>query len=394
MRFRMTLLLISIIALSMLVSTAQEADSGYTVVEVIDLEQLAGPVGTAVFMNPDGSQYAHFADRAICLYTLPDNEEEACYDVPEPARPATETVRWSPDSQYIAFVDQEALRNFRDSDIQILDIAAGEIRNLTDDEYDGLFALQFDDEEATFGVDYALAWSDDNQLAVLRYPYVDGENEDSITHIVIVDPITGENTVLVEHDFDRPFLYFSIAWSGNTIAVGEDTLSPDYGIQSIDLYDSETGDLLEEIPLSEVMYSVFSVAFSPDEDYIMAYNPLYRRRSLPHENTETELDGMNIISMDDGSESNLDSEHYVLQAGFAPEGTAIAYVVQNLLNPEESGLYIAPAIGEEAELVLQMNLPDGTTPLSYTQLMWASNNTIMIRDNETWNAMLVILEEN
>ena len=246
MPFSTRFICLCFVMLTAFMTVAQEADSGYTVVEVIDLERLAGPVGTAVFMSPDGSQYAHVNRGAICLYSLPDNSEIGCYNFDGDIRPNLETGHWSPDGQFFALIDNEPLTYLEDADVQLLDIAAGEIRNVTDDEFEGNFFFNAD-ADAVFGVDVAVTWSDDNQLTVLRYPYEDGENANNVARIVTVDPVAGESAVLVERELESPFAYWTITRSGNRIASAEAPFQRDTDIQSIDIFDAENGELLEEI---------------------------------------------------------------------------------------------------------------------------------------------------
>ena len=88
----------------------------------------------------------------------------------------------------------------------------------------------------------------------------------------------------------------------------------------------------------------------------------------------------------------MDDALFVMQAGFAPEGQALAYVAQSLSDPDRSGLYIAAGPGMPGALVLPILRGDAPTPRSYAPLVWASDNTIMIRDNESLEAVLVVLE--
>lgn len=366
-------------------------DSGYRVVDVIDLGRMSGPTQTAAFLSPDGSYYIHFEGEMLCLYRLPENEEEACYQLDERIRPDLETGRWSPNGQYFAFVDNPSVRFAIDSDIQMLDIAAGEIRNITDDGYDGRIIINPQTEDP-YTVDIAVGWSDDNQLAILRYVIPDRESRATVASIDVVDPVTGEIQPLLEREVATPFLYYTLDWSNDVIALGE--YSVDFESDwSIDLFDAETGDLVQEITVAEELRYTSMLQFSADSAYLIAYNPAFRAQYSF--STEQNIpDGMMVIDLATNNASNLDEERYVIQAGFAPDGNAIAYIVQNPLEPENAGLYIAPAIGEQAELVYQIPRADATTPEARIALTWASDNTILIRDNETWNAMLIVLEEN
>lgn len=377
-----TFRLLICLLLPLIASYAQE------VTDVIDLGRNAGPGGTAAYLSPDGSRYAHLDRGVICLYTLPENEEEACFELDENINPHPESGRWSPNGRYFAFVDNPTFERAIDSDIQILDVEANEIRNITDDGYTGRF-ISPETEEA-FTLDIAVAWSDDNQLAVLNYLIQNIEG--SLTaRVNIIDPITNENTLLFEHELDMPYMYFTLAWRSDTIAIGQAPPDRNYA-RSIDLFDAQSGELIRQIFVSEDLVYAYSLQFSADGNYLLAYNPAYRAQYGA--SLEPTQDGMMIIGLEDDVEINIDNNRYVIQAGFAPVDNKIMYVVQNPLQPELAGVYIASAVWKEPQLVYEIERPDATTPRSTMPIIWASNNTIMIRDNETQHAILLVLEEN
>lgn len=390
MLFKFRFLSVCLLLMTTFMTFAQETDSGYQVVEVINLELFEGTTRSSIFLSPEGRHYIAISWERLCLYTLPDNEEDACYDL-ENIYPNLEKGRWSPDGQYFAFIDTD-LQNFPgDADVRVLDIAAGEIRNVTDDGFDGnIFDSDFD-EASAFTVDIAVAWSENNDLAVLRYPYENGEIVDNTIQVVMVNPMTGESSILIEHEIENRSLYYSfasLARSDNVIAISE-VNPPDS--QRIYLYDVETGNLLQEIaPSVETLY-ISSLQFSADNNYLLAYDPTPFSRN--RRTRETRYDGTLYIDVSNGSRYNLDQDYFVIQAGFAPEGSAVAYVVHDPTNVEREGLYIASAIGQPAELILHIDYPSATSLQAESPLMWASNNSIMIRDEES-NLMLVILEEN
>ncbi len=396
MRHLLRILAILFIVIPVFVTTAQDAEPPrYRVAEVIDLERMAGPAGTSAFLSPDGSRYAYFEPRSICLYSLPDNDEEACYafNEEERIRPNVETVRWSRDGRYLAFQDIDALRVFIDSDIRLLDVEAGELRNLTDDGYEGRLVLNMDEFDEPVNVDIAVAWSDDNRLAVLRYPFEDPEQASATEmQIVIVDPETGETELVRDWSLQQAFLYYSIAWGGDTIAVGRVPSNRSSG-GGVDLFNAETGQRDRVVRVSENLANIMSMQFSADGNYLLGYNPFYRA-VFGGRLDEAEFDGLGVIQLSGGSDKRLNDDQFVIQAGFAPEGSAIAYIVQTRPGEEGGGLYIAPAPGEPGELILPMERLDGTTSLSQMHLTWAANNTIMLRNNENQTTLLVVLQQS
>ena len=105
------------------------------------------------------------------------------------------------------------------------------------------------------------------------------------------------------------------------------------------------------------------------------------------------LDGTGIITLESGSEIPMSTDHFVAQAGFAPHGSAFAYVVQMPPGRPGGGVFISPGPGQPGERVLTIVTAAGTTPLGVMPLIWASNDTIMIRDGETQRAALVVLPQ-
>lgn len=388
MRFRLSIILIIISTLSIIETVAQDGTSGYRVVDVIELGALSGPGATATFLSPDGQFYAHFNRHIICLYTLPENEEDSCYELSEDFPADFENVRWSPDGRYIAFPDNDALRNFRDADIQLLDLESGEIRNITDDGSDERFIMHANGGD-TMNVDVALAWSEDNQLAVLRYIIESEETRSDATTIVVIDVESGNSETLTSILTEQNFLHTDIAWSGDKIAVGRTSYEPNDAF-GIDIINAESGEIEEEIIVSEHFRAIESLQFSEDGNYLLVSHSRYR--TIDNLLDVGAMDGVAVIQLSDNEEVAVDSEHFVTQAGFSPDRNAIAYTVYMHPRELDGGLYIASAPGEIGEQVLADFNLDGTTPFSNANLTWASNNTILVRDNENRNALLIVLE--
>lgn len=387
MRFRLIIILILISVLSIIETVAQEETSGYRVAEVIELGALSGPGATATFLSPDGRYYAHFLRDSLCIYTLPENEEDSCYQLGEDFPIEFESVRWSPDGRYIAFSDNDAFRTFRDADIQLLDLESGEIRNITDDDSDARFVMQ-ENEGDTINVDIALAWSEDNQLAILRYVIENGESIPDATTIVIVDPMNGDTETLITIPTEQSVLHVSITWHGNRIALGRYPSRPDSNSEGIDIINVESGEIEQEITVSENLIRISGLKFSPDGNYLIAYDPRHQIGRFEI----GAIDGFGIIDLSTNEEVQIDAEHFVTEAGFSPDGNMIAYTV--FMHPREldGGLYIASALGEAGEQVLSDLDLSGTTAHSLGNLTWASNNMILVRNNEDFTAMLIILE--
>ena len=389
MRLRLTSILLLLIVT--VASIAQDRDTAeYRVARVIDLGVLAGPRRTAAILSPDGDRYAWFDNHSVTLFSLPENREEARYPFGEEMSPDPDAVRWSPDGRYLAFPDHEALARFVDSDIQVLDVETGEFRNVTDDGYDGSLMTARDKPTNPVFLDVAVAWSDDGRLAFLRYPVTDSGPAAEL-QIGIVDPASGETGLLAEWTPAEPYISRALAWRGNAIAVGRAPAGPQSIDTGIVLIDAESGDRERVVGVSENLRAIVSLQWSADGSSLLAYNPIYRLQYVGALE-RAPSDGAGVIDVRNGSEVAVDDALFVMQAGFAPEGQALAYVAQSLSDPDRSGLYIAAGPGMPGALVLPILRGDAPTPRSYAPLVWASDNTIMIRDNESLEAVLVVLE--
>jgi Tol biopolymer transport system component len=107
--------------------------SGLAVTDVANIDVGDGMVRS---VSPDGTHAIVVnGDDQLCLIPLHDTGAERC--VTEMTDPNVEWIQfaWSPDSRKVAFTESIAFR--MDSDIWVLDVASGEIRNLTDDGFEG-----------------------------------------------------------------------------------------------------------------------------------------------------------------------------------------------------------------------------------------------------------------
>ncbi len=172
----MKLLLLVCLLLAASAALAQEEPDGegeveieVIVEEVLPAEEVIESPVDGVSLSPDGTMLAGFTPYGICI-TMIDASEETCHPFPINfagqfgRKPLQNPLRWSPDSQQIAFT--ESIYTFLfESDIWVLNPFDGMFTNLTDDGIIGAFTrLEVDN----FMLDYMPAWAPDGTIYFFR----------------------------------------------------------------------------------------------------------------------------------------------------------------------------------------------------------------------------------
>ncbi len=135
-------------------------------------------------------------------------------------------IQWSANGQKVAFTE-DALRLLYDSDIWVIDLEAGETRNLTDDVFsDGLFGNDDVDLSQVY-VDVNPAWSPDgNQIAFAR---TNAAGDQRTTDILTIDLETGESSEPIRIA-DEPWA----VWGGMHWIADDEILFGRIGVDSDD----------------------------------------------------------------------------------------------------------------------------------------------------------------
>lgn len=128
--------------------------------------------------SPDGAKVAVLEQRvSLCIVEIATQQDVSCISLDDaPITPRPEDVVWSPDSTRLAFTELGYALG-TDSDLWVMEVATGALRNLTDDGYDGdLFALG-GELPALVTVDASPAWTPDGQfITFARTNLVNGES--------------------------------------------------------------------------------------------------------------------------------------------------------------------------------------------------------------------------
>lgn len=339
------------------------------VVSTLDVDLLAGPARTAAILAPNGERFAHLAGEEVCFYRI-NGTQDACYTPPEPVRLNAESVRWSPDSTRLLFMDNDLFRFFADTDIWTLDAATGQFTNLTDDGVTGGVLLKPVDAD----LDFSPVWSaDGTQVAFLRMVQIQGDTGPVTIYTV---PASGGEAVTrqVLTEFGR-FRILNIAWAadGDTIAYfhdwrgGEDRMWS--GIWLLKLSDPNPQRILT------IDYASLpsEMAFSPDGSHL-----LVTLRTGKYESVAPEDFPAWVVPLNGGAPLAIDSGRIVRAAAWreGDNGPAIAYIVGEPANPDVSGLYFASGPGQPGNLALPGEF---IGPATFGErLAWGANGVTLV----------------
>jgi Tol biopolymer transport system component len=383
--FLMIAAVIALIAIGTTLATATPSTSpplqitGASILSEIDL--LAGPAATSAYLAPDGEHFAYVTRQNICIYTV-EGEEQRCIDIEDRLRRLdNETIQWSPDSRYLALTE-EFFMTFTDADIWVMDTTTGDLTNLTDDEVDRI-GLTSEDWPS---VDVVPRWfADGSRLAFLRYAQERGAVQPPELMAIAPDGSGLENLMTVE--------------TAERFATYGFDLSPDDTLISYNRYDQETdsrsgvwlsdidGSGARQLVSTEPNLTPFTVEFSPDGRYLLTVAG-YQGVNAP---VKAEDSPLRVVNVDTGASQLLDDEQFVRSAGWSPDGSTLAYLVHDILEPDNSGLYIADEPGEPGQLVLQGDYASAT-PVLRQPLMWAANSTILLSKSPSPGIVIVQLE--
>lgn len=331
------------------------------VVDTTEIELMAGPMRSAAYLAPSGEVFAHLRQN-VCIYE--GTVEQTCVEIPEDLRSLDpETVRWSPDSRYLAF-HENFFQMFIDPDIWVWDTQTGELRDLTDDGQDRSLLTS----DTWKNIDTMPDWLPDGRTLFLRYSRVNGETLPP--DIYAIEPSGSGLTKLGTIHTTDPISIYGLSTAGdklvyNYFPAGE---SDNRGIWVSNLDGSDA----EMIAATDREQPVTGVESSADGRYVMLLTT-----PIQFDSRAPEDSWVRILDIETGETTLIDPDHYVVGAGWSPTGSALVYIVNNQEMPDENGLYITGAPGEAGRLLLagDFNLPSIGR---WQTLTWGANNTILL----------------
>jgi hypothetical protein len=318
-------------------------------------------------LAPNGQWLLASRRGMVCIYETDEFTEQFCQPWLS-GIPATST--WSPDSQWVAFTENSKT-HFIESDLWVLSSFDGELRNLTDDGFEGSFSIKEGKGEQ---VDFAPAFSPNSQQVIYARTLMD-DAPIKTTDLYQIAIAGGNPQKLATLDPEYPStISGNLYWSG---AHGKilysltrpKTSDPQNGIWQID----PTGKHAKHIVESSQDFGPPMVqAVRPQGDQIiLAYEySLFMRLAPPEE----------LIFLFDLTNGDtipflapVEFEVVTARATFAPDGNTILY----LLGGEEKFKLVAyDPTNSETKVLLEQN---GTIAQPRdNQFSWAENNLVYI----------------
>jgi hypothetical protein len=135
---------------------------------------------------------------------------------------------------------------------------------------------------------------------------------------------------------------------------------------------------------------VFAVSLSPDGRYALTTDA---RLSMMITGAPEDTP-VSLIDVASGEALVIDPANFVYAAGWNPDGTALAYLVFNGRDDEGNGLYITTEAGTPGTRVLDGDFVPSTSLAGQQPLVWSSQNTLLIAEASSADALLVTLAQD
>jgi hypothetical protein len=364
--------------------------ASYRLIEVQEFEELyAGPFGTSAVLAPSGDLFVNVTrDGELCVYLLEASWRRVGCRSLGGVRIDGNGLLISPDGRWAVLPTfDDAVRFFRDTDIQVINLAAGAPINLTDDSYEGgipLFPRDVLPRDAN--IDIAPVWLSDQRIAFLRYA-ADPSGADegrgilpaSIYTIEIsASGASSEARELIALGFDPFITTYALTTSrdGARLAFNVSNRDEDMGIWEVDLTSGERRQLLQ---IEQALAVPSFLSYSADSRYLLftANDPALPAPAFRVLDVETG----ELIAVDPPAPQRSDSDGgaapMISAAGWSPRGSALVYAVVSQANPELEGLYLSLQPGEPGRMILEGRFY-ATTCCPNNTIQWGANDVILV----------------
>lgn len=353
--------------------------STINVVSTTEIDLVAGPGNSSAQLAPDGEQFVYAAANNLCLYEK--TTEIRCVDTEVyELRIDPETIRWSPDSRYVAFTE-DFFRYFHEPDIWLWDTTTDTLRNLTDD---GTIRLTFAGFEGN--IDLLPTWLPDGTLMFLRYPNRAGSDMVMPPEIYTIALDGGSLTQVGTLDVSDNWAVYSMTALGDRLlyvysAANADNPNNGIWVSNID------GSNAQQLVAPGERTHIRTASALPGSDHILFYDAA----GTIGTSNDPDRSWMQLASTETGKVSLIDPDQFVVNAGWSPDGSLLAYVVRDALNEENNGLYITDNPQNPGRMILAGTFI-APTPRQEIPLVWGANNTLLLSQQERgFNLVLVEL---
>ncbi|HVO44277.1 MAG TPA: hypothetical protein VMT34_16735 [Aggregatilineales bacterium] len=352
------------------------------------------PQGDA-YLSPDGmhiflASASTSGPYSLCVYSAAV-EKESCGTLP--TSPDLFSIRWSPDSKWIAFTENFFLY-FREPDIWVMDAQSGKVTDLTDDQ---IIKLDISKIWSLPSIDVEPVWTpDSSQIVFIRYHGVpsasDPTKHDEQADLYRIAPTGGDPVQVGTFQYPTgappfPTYVLTLSPDGKQIAYNVDALKPESAINGLWVADLDGKNARQVLNV----YGLTDVAFSADGHFVLELNALAMSQFKPPWDQSSSL----VVALDGDNPLTVDSDHPAQWAAWSPSGASLAYIVAHSKQPEQDGLYVVDAPGKAGkEVVAGEFLPPAmpkANAIYRTLLHWASNDTVLVRDQDK-KLMLVSLK--
>jgi Tol biopolymer transport system component len=369
--------------------------------EVIELPLLAGPVGTAAYLAPDGERIAYLNGAELCILDIdtanayiqttiaagaapadgysqvPDQiAGAACVSLENVRALNRETVSWSPDGRYLVMTE-DFFRRFKDADLWVLDTETMTLADITNDERDD-YPL-----DAAPGdlppVDVCPRWMPDGRVVFLRYGA-----DPTTPAIYTIRPDGSDLQQTGQITAPQRFAVYALAVSqagqlAYNFWLGDESLQAQNGVWISALDGSDARQVWHDDQPNMVPGAL---EWSPDGQYI-AMNIPNAAYGMTYEPTTS---FWRAVRVSDGQTIFFALDQFVFSMGWSPEGSGVVYTTHDQLRSEKMGLYVAAEPGAPGRMLVPAS-PDpatpansliGTTPQQGQVIPWTANGTVIV----------------